>query len=270
MSGFTYMGKSTDTVIGDKLILASWDAVTETLGSERDSIIGSRTISRPIANEYGTTYTPASFTYTLIKENGEPITDAEQVTIETWLTSPKYSNTLTLFDDCSGDTIKHYRGKFVRTSWVSSGAGWAGVNFTFESVSAYAYEHRTITETVDGTKSITFDLGSDELEEYVYPVLTIYSTLNDNVIITNTTDGNSRMTVKTPPRVAVRIDCDKCIVTDDTISGVIDFEDLGWDNLENIYWLRLNSNGNNTLTLQGNATITLDLDIANKMVGGWL
>lgn len=270
MSGFIYSGKSTNNIISDKLILAAWDFMSETSGSDRSTVIGARTITRPIANEYGTTYSPVSFSYILVKENGEPITEGEQAVIETWLTSPKFSSTLTLIDACDGTEIKHYKGKFVRTSWTATIGGWASVNFTFECVSPYAYEHHTEVYDVSESETITLNLDSDETEEYVYPVLKIYTDQPNFVAITNMSDNGNAMVIDAPRMLEVRIDCDKCLLTDGTGNDVISFEDIGWSDIGNIYWLRLHGNGENVLTVTGSARITIEYDTVNKMVGGWL
>lgn len=276
MSGFNYYGKSTNNIISDcRLIIAAWDPITEVPGGQRETIIGSRTLTRPIANEYGTSYTPVSFSYSLIKEDMTPFSEEEQRTVEKWLTSPRYSDVLELID-CDGTSLRKYKGKFVRTSWLPTHGGYAGVNFTFECVAPYAFISQTVTKEFpdeeaeeEETGLWEIDIPSDETEEYIYPVILIHATEENTVTITNETDGDLQMIITTLPNRTIRIDCDKCLLSDSSISGVVNFDDIGWDDVGNIYWLRLQS-GTNVLNVTGEATITLQYDIVDKRAGDWL
>lgn len=270
MSGFIYNGQSTATILTDSsLMLASFETVEEVTGHERSSILGNYTISRPIANEYGTQYEKVSFEYTLMKQNLEPFDEDEQTTIETWLSSPKYDSDLQLID-CNGYVQNIYTGKFISTRWISTIGGWAGVTFTFECNSAYAHQHYTHSYTVEGSKTISIDCETDELEEYTYPVITLYTTSGANqIVITNNTDDENEMTVNLPNRLNVVIDCNHCILSDGTTAGIVSFEDIGWEEIGNIYWLRLSA-GTNTIYVTGNCQITIEYDAVSKKVGGWL
>lgn len=267
MSGFNYNGKSTDTVIQDcRLILASWDSVTEIQGSERSTVAGERTVTRTAVNEFGTIYGKTIFSYALIREDGQPISDADQRVIETWLTSPKYSIPLELID-CEGTAICRYDGKFIKTAWIPTHGGWASVRFDFESATPYAYIPRTLTYSSAGNH--TFTCHSDELQEYTYPIVTITASSANTVKIKSVTDGNNTMTINMPALITVKIDCDKCILTDNTTSEVIDFDDIGWDDIGNIYWLRILP-GENTINITGSATVTISYNYVYKQIGGWL
>lgn len=100
MSGFIYNNQSTETIIGRKLMLVSYNGAVDTVtGVNRQNQTGEATISRPIANEYGTINENLTFSYTLIvdpceQDSGLEITRDEQVIIERWLTSPKFSRDL--------------------------------------------------------------------------------------------------------------------------------------------------------------------------------
>ena len=64
-------------------------------------------------------------------------------------------------------------------------------------------------------------------------------------------------------------DCLHCIPKDGTTSGIITYQDLGWDDVGNIYWPRLLP-GRNTLRVEGNVQITIEFDYPYTRVGGWL
>ena len=273
MSGFTYRGSSTDTILDtlltdQKLILASFSSLNEIVGHDRDNVIGETTITRPVPNEYGTQYQNPSFSYCLIKESNEPFTEQEQIVVERWLTSPKFSSPLQIID-CSGNVLMTYDGKFTHTEWVVTNGGYAGVTFTFQSASPYPYRTYTKEYEVRGTSSITLNCESDELEEYTYPTVEFYApSATNNVTITNATDGNNSLTIKALDRLRIIMDCDHCILKD-SVGGVVDFDDVGWEDVGNIYWLRLLA-GNNSLTITGNVDIRIKYKAVVKRAGDWL
>lgn len=270
MSGFIYKGKSTDTILSSsKLIIATFTEVSEIVGHDREDVVGDTTITRQVANEYGTIYSGQTFEYSLIKNNLEPFTEEEQILVESWLSSPKFSSTLQLID-CEGTVIGNYTGKFTHTEWVTSAGGWAGVNFTFKATSPYMFEEHTQGFTIDGSSSITIDCDSDEYEEYIYPVVEIYAKDETNTVtITNKTDNNNELKIEALHRLRILIDCDHCTLTDATTNGIISFDDVGWKDVGNIYWLRFIT-GENNLRIIGNAIITFKYKTVNKKVGGWL
>lgn len=270
MSGFIYKNKSTETILSSsRLIIATFDEVNEVVGHERENVLGNNTLSRPIANEYGTLYNRVSFEYALIKENLEPFTDEEQKTVETWLSSPKYDSDIQLID-CYGYTNNIYTGKFINTRWLTSAGGWVGVAFIFECNSPYPHVHYEHNYTITDTRVITLNCKSDELEEYTYPTLTLFASNGANtVLITNITDDDHSMSIDLPNRLNVVIDCHHCILSDGTTEGIVDFEDVGWADVGNIYWMRLLA-GDNTITVNGNCQLKIEYDAVSKKVGGWL
>ena len=128
MAGFRYRGKSTDDIIDTPLLLVSYES-DGTFGSNRSKLESDITISRPVTNEYGTLYDPLSFSYALIKQNFEPYTEEEQVSVERWLISPKLSSELTIINCQNGEYS--YFGLFTSTSWERASGGFAICNFTF-------------------------------------------------------------------------------------------------------------------------------------------
>lgn len=276
MSGFIYKGQSTDTVLASsRIILATFDGETEIIGHERENLSGDPSMTRPVPNEYGTLYSLPSYEYSLIKQNGQPFTEEEQITVERWLTSPKYSSDLDLID-CDGTVVNTYNGKFLRTEWVTTVGGYAAVNFTFQCNAPYPTKTYTETyEQIGRTKTINLECKSDELEEYIYPIIEIKGNTSQVLLkITNMTDYDNYMMLKAFNGIWVKIDCDKCILTDATSNNVVTYEDFGWTDVGNIYWLRLLA-GNNTLSISSlGQSGTIDLKITykgiSKKVGGWL
>ena len=221
MPGFIYNGKSTKNAINSsELILASFDSVDSVTGMTRDNVSGESTIAHPITNEYGTTYNNLEIEYGLIKKNKKPFTEAEQQIIETWLTSPKISQDIQIYD-CENNITDIYCGKFTETEWKPMSGGFAGLTFKFTCNSAYGKKKFSQTYSINGSKiNITINNLTDELEEYVYPVLDIYqtSTTNANITIKNKTDNNNSMSFLTRRNNHMVIDCKNCIPYDQTTS----------------------------------------------------
>ena len=271
MAGFIYNGQSSDDIIASSpLLLASFDAEDSVVGHERDNIVGEPTISRPIANEYGTQYQALEIEYGLIKRDLTPFTNEEQRIVERWLTSPKISQKLQ-FIDCKSDILQGtYCGKFLTTEWYPANGGWAGVQFTFQNNSAYPVMNFLQTYQVRGNETFTVTNPTDELEEYIYPVMTIIEpTETANVTVKNMTDNNNSMTINARHELPMIFDCQHCIPKDGTTSGIFTYQDLGWTDIGNIYWLRLLP-GDNLINVVGNADITIEFEYPYKKVGVWV
>ena len=272
MRGFEYNGYSTNTILEDRLVLASFSDTSESIGHERSSIAGETTITRQIQNEYGTTYSNPTYEYTLIKENGDPFEEWEQVRVERWLSSPKYSGRLRLLDCHEGIINTIYFGKFIKTSWLSTAGGYAGVTVTFEAATPYPFREEVVKfEHSSGEAGIVkVPCNSDELEEYIYPTLTIYAPNGTSTVtVKNDTDDGHSFTLKAPDKTLITIDCEHCILSGDNGTD-IDFSDVGWDNIGNIYWLRLIPGVFNELEITGDAEFTLTFREVDKRAGDWL
>lgn len=291
MTGFIYNGYSTrpgikdennnaiDSILpGETLILVSPDGVVDrATGVTRELIGGEPTISRPIVNEYGTNAEHLEFTYALMKCSGDDFTPQEQRTIETWLTSPKFSSALSLFNN-EGTVFLSYYGKFTSTEWMVH-TNYLAVIFTFTVNGSYGYRHhrqvwRPSSEHPLEDLSFTYNCESDELEEWVYPKMTVkkmnlsYETTVSFMLTNNTDTGrNHTMQITTNRKDAMYIDCKNCMISQQ--SGLIDFSDLGWSDVGDIYWLRLKP-GQNNLTMNGAVEISIEYDSPIKYVGGWL
>lgn len=265
MGGFLYNGKSTKDILTDELLLETFDEGQITIETNRNIVSGDVTISKPISNEYGTTYENLVIKYGLVKKNGNRFSDEEQQEIEKWLTAPKLSTDLQLYDDQYNNT-EIYSGVFTNTKWYSLGEGWIGLMFEFTCNSAYGKRYFKQDFTISSSQTITIDNPSDESEEYIYPTITLLqSNSNQNIIIRNVSDNNS-MNLKINKSSEVVIDCQHCIIKD--TSGSISYSDLGWEDVGNIYWLRLLP-GDNQLQIEGVSSITIEFEYPCKKLGGW-
>lgn len=270
ITGFVYNGKSTKNIIpSSELILATFDGNDSITGHQRDNVIGENTISRPIANEYGTQYQALEFEYGLIKKDRTPFTDEEQRVIETWLTSPKISQKLQFFDCDNAASKVFYCGKFTKTDWYPCCGGWAGMMFTFTNNAAYPMRFYSNEYNISDTTTLLLKCESDELEEYVYPIITITSSSTSIFEIINKTDNGNSMKLSAKKNLPMQFDCKNCIPKDETTCQIFTYKDLGWFDVGDIYWLRLLP-GNNELVIKGNGKLKIEFEYPCKKVGDWL
>lgn len=266
---FTYMGKSTDTILDASLTLCSFEPLEELAGTTRETIKGEPTLARPVVNEYYTRYSDVLvFEGALIKNDGTAFTEAEQQTVEAWLTSPKRSGWLEFFNEHE-DPCALYCGKFIATSWKQSRGGFIGVSFTFETNANYAWKRFRHNFFVRNSQSIQIDVESDEYEEWVYPILRITQPVaSSEISIINRNDSNRTLKLWTEYQTSIEMECRNCFVTDDS-GEPVEYKKLGWNEAKNIYWPRLQS-GLNDLDLIGNMNLTISYLAPFKKVGGWL
>lgn len=292
MRYFSYFGKSCLDVLGvnNPLVLVSLDgAVDEVTGSEKKVITGDTSIYRTVANEYGNMYDDVlEFEYTLIKFNDEVITPNEQRMIETWLTSPKLSQYLQLFDvNCRDGEIvdmpspkEIYCGTFTSTEWITCNGGYAGVTFTFQCDSPYAWQFYDNKRYAVGEYESDIFVTTDDTQDYVYPKIT-FKALNDgeepilhdvSFEFINKSDSNKSFKMVTQIDKTIVMDCKSCRVTDNA-GNLFSYDDLGWQDVGNIYWPRF-INGYNDIAVNVDDGVTLEIRISymspKKIVGGWL
>ncbi len=158
MKGFVYDGKSTEDILDVPLILATFDSQDSIQGVSKTDNIGNQTITRESPNEYGTINTLPSFTYGLIKSDKTCFTDEEQRIVETWLTSPRFSQELYLFGcnsvvcSLSNDTNYEYSQNRI-----------CSITDSLKQVISYAYDSngRLVSETDGNGNTITYTYSNN-------------------------------------------------------------------------------------------------------------
>lgn len=287
MKGFIYNGKSTEDILDVPLLLCSLNgAVSSVTGVTRIDNTGDQTITRQTPNEYGVIDSLLSFEYGLIKYDGSYFTNEEQRVVERWLTSPKFSSELYLFD-CNDTGVVgdktifdfYYSGKFLSTEWELGNDYYYGVTFTFQCNTAYPFKKYSYSYDITEETNIEIDCASDELEEYVYPTIeytqNIVSGIQSdfNFELTNATDDGNTMKAIVQSGKTLVLDCKHCIPFDYLLTTATkenySYTDLGWNDVGNIYWLRLVS-GKNELVINCNGRVTISYNCPYKKTGGWL
>lgn len=190
--------------------------------------------------------------------------------LQNWLTSPKLPQSLYL------ETFDHkfieYIGLFTEVT-AKEYNGLNGLALVFTCNSPYAYEEASFVAK-DGSK-VYFDCETDELDEYLYPKITIttYPLSEGIVTIANEQTGDS-MTVDASEYNEVVIDCKLQRILGD--GNPLTFDDIGWseeiqlsimqNGLVRPPWLRLQS-GVNTLTFSGEAKYKVSCKVPMKLGG---
>lgn len=268
MKSFTYDGKSTDTIVDKPLSIVQFDNITDIDGFTREIIKGDKTLTRQEANHYGSMYSDdMTYDFYLVKNDGSPFTDEEQRKVNKWLTSPRLPKSLNANCD-DGDQVI-YKGIFTNIGWKMITGHWDGVKCSFTCDVPFAWKTFSKTYSITNSLTTSINIPSDDSEYEVYPKITIKSTTRQTIIITNTTDNNNKMTISLNPNLPAKIDCKNCIISDATSSGVIDFEDLGWSDATNIYWMKL-FDGDNSLKITGSCELTIEFEYPVKRAGDFV
>ena len=268
MAEFTYKNQSTKTILSVPLRLGFLSRQDRYRGLEREILQGDTTISRPVTNKYGTRYMDVfSPEFCMWKEDETPFTQAEQRTINAWFSSPKHDSFIE-FVNYNGETTL-YRGIFTD---VSTGVYLGGVmemSVLLRCDSPYVWEKRTFNTTVSGSDTLTVMSDSDELEEFVYPLIRIMPHATETVSIKSVSDNGNIFTVDARASLPMMFDTKRCIVSDGTVNGIISYSDLGWRDVGNIYWPRLLP-FNNTWEVTGNLDIEVEFYVPHKRLGDFI
>lgn len=117
---------------------------------------------------------------------------------------------------------------------------------------------------------------TDELEEYVYPIITAHRTemgSNSSFSIIQRTDNAREMKITTSSMFDIVVDSRHCRAYTVTATGQqvqqLKFRELNWNNTDYVYWPRLIP-GNNQITIEGEVNVTIGYYAPYKKIGGWL
>ena len=198
---FTYNNKSLSD-FSHKMIIGYIDKSEDSFGLDREIVSGSTTMNRNIYHAYNTKYSgKLGFQITLFHEDQKRFTENEVSEVTRWLTSPKSYRKLEFYgcDDRKNDVV--YYAIVTKVTPALAG-GIAGLKIDFECNAPYGFVEKESNlfdltnklETPNHNGSLVLDCGSDELEQYVYPIIEVESPeLWTDLQITNHSDNNSTM-----------------------------------------------------------------------------
>lgn len=269
MFSFEYNGQSTETIVDKPLRIVQFDSMNDIDGFHREIIKGEKTLLRQEVNHYGAMYSDDStYEFYLVKVDGSPFTEIEQRKINKWLTSPQLVKPLNCVTDDGENVI--YRGVFQNVGWKMITGRMDGVKCSLVCDTPFSWKKETHSYSCTDSLDIELNIDSDDSECFIYPKITVTTpnTMQTIQLINNSDSGN-KMEILCYPNLQISIDCKYCIITDGTISGIVDYKDLGWKDAGNIYWTRL-KDGVNLLTIKGECNLIITYDIPLKRAGDFV
>lgn len=271
---FTYENKR----LRDLGFIMAKPETEDNFGLSREIIKGSTTSYRSISNYYGVKYSdvliiPFFIIKDTCKNTNLRFNRLELRTLQAWLTSSKIPKSLQI------ETFEHefieYFGVFSDVTPFES-SNLCGLYFTFSCDSPYAYATRKIRVNCTNQEIRNFFCDSDELNEAVYPVISIKPNTIGTFSVENMTESKVMSFTLNKKYEEIIIDSRyKRIVAD---GKIVNLCDIGW-NVEELrdynnvntgiskqYWLRLLS-GNNKLKFTGSGTFLIECKVPMKIGG---
>ncbi len=303
-SSFTYNGKSSDDF--GVIICASETPDSIPMGLTREALKGEITSRRPVANWYNTKYSDVlTFDVTITKPEGRAFSREEVRDLNAWLTGPR-TPALLFFEDEAFDPINYY-GVFTESSNIYGG-GILMLTYTFTADSPYGwsnereYAYNNLEDSLisvndknlyisESNVAVTLQKGdefqvindTDELNDFTYPLITVYSYKGQEISIENISEiSDDLLSHKITFTIPKDIDNGKPLYIDSKYHKVYYFvggkkilvtlSDLGFttENLLNIdrgkmglYWPRLVS-GANKFQITGGCSIKMTFRCPRK------
>ena len=221
---------------------------------------------------YDPTYTPYldngilkfSMNYTADIKNGIIIpNDSDYLTsnniriINAWLTSPQYPRLLKFIgDDYFSEEIEFF-ATITEVSTEHASLPYE-LTYTVTCDSQWGYTPLIlckITSSSTLTREYSIQNNSDCWEDYVYPTIKVSPKSHGIITIKNKTDNDGTMKINALKGDDFYIDCRNLKIYDITKS-IVSFEDLGIEDIDDIYWPRL-AYGENIFEFTGDATFEI-------------
>lgn len=222
--------------------------------------------------KYDPTYTPYldngilkfSMNYTADIKNGIIIpNDSDYLTsnniriINAWLTSPQYPRLLKFIgDDYFSEEIEFF-ATITEVSTEHASLPYE-LTYTVTCDSQWGYTPLILCKTTSSstlTREYSIQNNSDCWEDYVYPIIKVSPKSHGIITIKNKTDNDRTMKINALKNDDFYIDCRNLKIYDITKS-IVSFEDLGIEDIDDIYWPRL-AYGENIFEFTGDATFEI-------------
>jgi len=222
--------------------------------------------------KYDPTYTPYldngiikfPMNYTADIKNGIIIpNDSDYLTsnniriINAWLTSPQYPKLLKFIgDDYFSEEIEFF-ATITEVSTEHASLPYE-LTYTVTCDSQWGYTPLIlckITSSSTLTREYSIQNNSDCWEDYVYPTIKVSPKSHGIITIKNKTDNDRTMKINALKSDDFYIDCRNLKIYDITKS-IVSFEDLGIEDIDDIYWPRL-AYGENIFEFTGDATFEI-------------
>lgn len=194
----------------------------------------------------------------LLSENNTDyfsMNDVRQITA--WLTSPQFPK---LFKLINSEYLSEDVDFFATITSVELDniKNPYQISCTVTCDSNYGYTPEIVNH-IDSistlTNSVTLTNNSDCLEDYVYPIIKVSPKSHGTITIKNTSDNNGTMKINALKNDDFYIDCQKLKIYDIT-NSIVSLEDLGIEDIGDIYWPRL-IYGENVFEFTGDASFEI-------------
>lgn len=258
---FDFNGKSSKD-FGLKIV--SFDMLDSIpMGLERTINIGEMNIFRQRPNHFGATYSSTlQFTVTVVKDplisDKNFFTRSEIGKINAWLTSPRFPELFHMTDYDNAVESDEYVDYFVTIQNVESTfiQEIIGLKFTINCDSPFGYSEEKILTLTESEKEYTIQNDTDDLENYIYPVIEINPKDDKDITLANITDNSSSIMFNpTGANNTIYIDCQRLTIKN-YIGSLIPLTDLNIVDPQKIYWFKLLS-GQNKVKFSGNAIVKI-------------
>lgn len=230
-------------------------------------------------NIYGSeTADNISFSFCIVKDNGEEISREQSIRMNRWLTSSPLPKLLQFNDRDS--YMLHYYAVCTQIKDIVVGGRLVGKELLFETNSPFAFMPK-IEKTIDVTDSLSFSLynTADTYDGIYYPVVTV-SAPSGSITIENMTDKKSvtldltALAAENPGNGTLTLDSAHMTILDGS-SRLVPAEQIGWNNnyqsyvsaigeyTKQIYWIRLLP-GINEFQITGSCTLKIECEFPRK------
>lgn len=230
---------------------------------------GDMNMFRTRPNHYGEVYNDTlSFEFIIFPKRKQTFTYSESAEINKWL---RKSNTYKRlrFNDNESEFINFQAVCTKIVDIVRNGLNAKQLTFVCDSPFGYMEEiKKVLTTTGSSPKDYKIYNLSDNGIYYPRVKITVLTSYNGTVTVKNVEDDKT-LTVKFNQIPVVNgektiiLDGEKNTITDGA-GKIIPAYKIGWDNTDNIYWVRLLEN-TNTIRVTGASTITLYMTFPRKV-----
>ena len=205
-----------------------------------------------------------SMNYTADIKNGIIIpNDSDYLTsnniriINAWLTSPQYPRLLKFIgDDYFSEEIEFF-ATITEVSTEHASLPYE-LTYTVTCDSQWGYTPLILCKTTSSStlpREYSIQNNSDCWEDYVYPTIKVSPKSHGIITIKNKTDNDRTMKINALKSDDFYIDCRNLKIYDIT-NSIVSFEDLGIEDIDDIYWPRL-AYGENIFEFTGDATFEI-------------
>ena len=264
MNSFSYDGRHSSEF---DLVVAGFKVSDPTLNLKRSTQASTMNKYRSKVNVYGINYDSVlTIEFQMMRDvckyqSQEELkfSRTELRKITSWLTSPTSPRIFHMFSE---EPEYDYFGLFTNVEIDDDFI----LNFTFECTTPYALSQEQ-TFTIE--QEDTINNLSDELEGYVYPVITITPTIygDHSITIKNVSDDNRAITLNNMKLgEVVTMDCQKLTIKN-SYGSLLSFDELDIEGLNYIYWPRLIA-GENQIQVSNGAILEFKFRYPVK-VGGY-